>query len=222
MGRQIRVRIRVSGSLAPIGAEENVQVSQNPGFGLAFAINGPAEERPANHSVDGGRELGGGAPAKFSCKDSSIEQRADLIMELARVGEGQAMEVPIGQIHFQKREMVGQSFRSLSHLGHAARNAFQRAERRAVHRADACKFLAHAGCALPGQGEKQAAFGAEALQERGGSQAGLPGDVSEGEAVRADAFDDAGGAGQEFGISLTASTGRHAKTINKRAFTNKA
>jgi hypothetical protein len=142
-------------------------------------------------------------------------------MKLARMRERQTMEIPIGQIHFKKREVVGERFGRLRHLSHAARDSLQGAERRAIHCANAREFLVDAGGALASDGEEQSTLGPEALQERGGRQSRFTAHVGKGEAMGADALDDAGGAGQKFGIEFTASAGRHERTINKRAFTNK-
>jgi hypothetical protein len=204
-----------------VGTQEGIEVRENCDFGFSVAVNRPAEQGAADYGLNGVRKPRGGAAAKLTGAYGFIEQGTELCLELPRVREGEAMEIAIGEVHFEKREMIRESFRRLRHPRHAARHGFDRLQRGAGGGAKAAEFLVDARSALSRDGEQQAALGAESLHQRGGCEADFLRDIGESEAGGPQALDDASDAGEDVGIGFEAWARRHGGRDYKRIAVHK-
>jgi hypothetical protein len=147
------------------------------------------------------------------CRDRLFQEGAKFCAELASMSQGETVKIGIGEIDFEKGEVVGESLGRLGHLRHTTSHGFDGAQRRTRPGANAGKLFAHAGRTLTGNGEQEAALGTEALQQGGGGDAGFFADVRESEAGRAEAFDHADGGQEELGVRYKAGAGRHARRL---------
>ena len=147
--------------------------------------------------LDEAGELGGVAGAEFAGGDGLIEELFRLGANGPELGEGNGVEVGIGEVNLQVGEAVGYGFGSGGE-GRAIGVEFDEGfERRGMFRAAGGELLRDGRGGGATHGEQQTAFGAEALDQRGGNDASFAGDLGEGELRGTEALHDAHGGGED-------------------------
>ncbi len=159
--------------------------------------------------LDEAGEFGGVAGAKVAGGDGGVEELLRFLAEGAELGEGDGVEVGVGEVDLEIGEAVGHGLGSGREGGALDVELDEGLEWRCVFGAGGGELLRDGGGRGAAEGEEQAALGAEALDEGGGNDTGFLCDIGEGELGGAAALHDAGGGGEDLCVGGLAGAGAH-------------